>query len=368
MGRRTSPSRVHVVPYWPANPYQALLVDGLRDLGLDVETGTLLKSLVRRPAHGQRHRELVHLHWLPVAGPGPPSLARWWLFGRRVARLRQQGFPVVWTAHNVVPHESRLATLDRWMSRTIASHADRIICHSASARAELIAHLEIADETRVRVIPHGHYIESYPNTLSRSTCRTKLGLPSDVTVFLLLGAIRAYKGVLELIDTFRRLAEPDVRLLIAGKPNGDAIDADVRARVARDSRISYFPGRIPDDDVQIYFNAADAVVFPYQKSLTSGALILAMSFGRACVAPRLPGMADCLGERGGILYEADRKDGLFDALSRAIEQRPKLRDMGAANLEQARSWDWRSIAAATAECYRDAADVTPHADATTAPF
>ncbi len=345
--------RVHFVPYWPANPYQSLLAGHLRQLGIEVETGSPLKSLAggSAPTAG----ELVHLHWLPVAGVEPQRLARWWLFARRVARLRRRGVPVVWTAHNVIPHESSLPVLDLWMSRTIARLAGRIICHSAGARTELISRLRIADETKIRVIPHGHYLEAYPNVLAPDACRATLELPPDVTVFLSLGAIRPYKGVLELIDTFRRVTTPDVRLLIAGKPHGDAIDSAIRARMGADARIRYFPGRVADEDLQLYFNAADAVVFPYQKNLTSGALVLAMSFGRACIAPRLPGMVDCLGERGGLLYEASQESGLFEALSNAKERRPALSEMGTTNLERARSWDWQSIATATAECYGESA-------------
>lgn len=352
----------HVIPYWPANPYQPLLVEGLRHAGIEVETTSSLAGLARRSSRRPGRGELVHLHWLPVAGLRPRRLARWWLFARRVAALRRRGVAMVWTAHNLVPHESALPALDLWMSRTVARHASRIICHSAGAQAELIARLHVPDVSTIRVIPHGHYIESYRNTLSRNACRGTLGLDADATVFLLLGTLRAYKGVLELVDAFRRVRDPHVRLIIAGKPYDAAVDADVRARVEPDARVTYVPGRIPDDDIQIYLNAADAVVFPYRSSLTSGALILAMSFGRACIVPRLPGMADCLGERGGIFYDAERKDALFEALSMAARRRSTLSGMGAINLQRARAWDWRSIAAATADCYSEAIDAAGSID------
>ncbi len=342
------------MPYWPANPYQPLLVGGLQRLGLEVETGTPLESIGRRRSRATDRGDLVHLHWLPVASAEPRRLARWWLFAHRVGRLRQRGVPVVWTAHNVVPHESSLPALDFWMSRTIARQASRIICHSAGARTELIERLRIEDQRKVRVIPHGHYIESYPNVLAPDACRTQLDLPPDATVLLSLGAIRPYKGVLDLVDAVRRLNSPAVRLLIAGKPHNDTIDAAIRKRAAGDARIRYTPGRVDDGVLQMYFNAADAVVFPYRKTLTSGALILAMSFGRACIAPRLPGMADCIDEQGGILYDADRNDGLFDAVSTAIGQRSTLAVMGATNFARARAWDWNAIAADTADCYDEA--------------
>jgi beta-1,4-mannosyltransferase len=365
---QAGPVRVHFVPYWPANPYQPLLVDALRGLGLEVATDTPLKSLVTAVDRNGAGGNLVHLHWLPVASPGARRMVRWWLFARRVFRLTRRGVPVVWTAHNVVPHESELTVLDLWMSRTVANHAARIICHSDAARAELVSRLRIADESRIEIIPHGHYIDAYPNVLSRHECRARLGLPAGATVLLAFGAIRPYKGVLELIDAFRRLRERAVRLLVVGKPHGAAIDAAVRARIGPDFRVAYFPGHVASEDLQLYFNAADAAVFPYRNSLTSGALVLAMSFGRACVAPRLPGMADCLGEQGGFLYDAHRQGGLCDALSQLVAQRGRLDAMGALNLERARVWDWRAIGARTAECYLQAVDLAKSASTTLQPI
>jgi len=58
-------------------------------------------------------------------------------------------------------------------------------------------------------------------------------------------------------------------------------------------------------------NACDVVVFPYQEILTSGAVILAMSFGRACVAPRLGCIQDVLDDKGAFIYEPSNKAGLF---------------------------------------------------------
>ncbi len=44
-------------------------------------------------------------------------------------------------------------------------------------------------------------------------------------------------------------------------------------------------GYVPDDRLDLFLNAADRVVLPYTEILTSGAAILAMSFGRPIIAP-----------------------------------------------------------------------------------
>jgi glycosyltransferase involved in cell wall biosynthesis len=246
--------------------------------------------------------------------------------------------------------------MDQWLTRKVADAADMIVCHSRAARDELVSELQITNVEKVRVIPHGHYIDAYPSGLTTEECRQRLGLDRDAVVLLSIGLIRRYKGTTELAEAFRRVSRQDARLLIVGKPIDHAVDSLLKGLASRDSRIRYFSGYVPDGDLQLYLSAADAVVFPYRKSLTSGALILAMSFGRACISPRLAGMVDCLGERGGILYDAGRKDGLTEALSAAMARPQELREMGAANLKRARAWDWKTIAAATAECYDRAVD------------
>jgi glycosyltransferase involved in cell wall biosynthesis len=93
-------------------------------------------------------------------------------------------------------------------------------------------------------------------------------------------------------------------------------------------------------------------VFPYTKALTSGALILAMSFGRACIAPRMGAIADTLNAEGGFLYEPAEPAALRNALVAADAAAPRLTEMGAHNFERARQWGWDEAARATAAAYR----------------
>ena len=87
-------------------------------------------------------------------------------------------------------------------------------------------------------------------------------------------------------------------------------------------------------------NAADVVVFPYRDVLTSGALLLAMSFGKACIAPRIGCMGDVLETSGGFLYDLSDENGLPDALARALQENNRLAAMGQRNLCQAEKWNW----------------------------
>jgi glycosyltransferase involved in cell wall biosynthesis len=169
---------------------------------------------------------------------------------------------------------------------------------------------------------------------------------------LFLGRVRPYKGVLELIDAFRHLENSEVRLVIAGQPHvEDAADTIVR-KIGDDSAIRFVPGFVPEEMIQVYMNACDVVALPYRDVLTSGAAVLAMSFGRACVAPRLGCLKDILSDDGAFLYDADEPDGLAGALRAAVVNRAGLPTMGAHNLQVARSWDWEGVARQTVDVYR----------------
>ncbi len=109
-------------------------------------------------------------------------------------------------------------------------------------------------------------------------------------------------------------------------------------------------GFVPDDDLQLYLNAADAIALPYREIFTSGSVLLAMTFGKAVIAPRRGCIGQTLDDAGAILYEASDPQGLPEALRRALDS--DLHDMGAHNQARLDEFGWERIAAATLEVYR----------------
>jgi glycosyltransferase involved in cell wall biosynthesis len=104
--------------------------------------------------------------------------------------------------------------------RLLFELCDAVICHCEAAAGSVAEAYELDPELRRRlhVIPHGNYIDVYPNTLSRAEARSRLGLPEGARVLLFIGAVRAYKGIEELLAAFRTLDEPNARLVVAGSP------------------------------------------------------------------------------------------------------------------------------------------------------
>lgn len=345
--------KVVFLPFWTReSPYQAELARALGALGVEVEgidAGTPLLRMAWRT-----RPDVLHLHWLSPLYRGPHRIRnglKLVSFAARLALLRGTGIRIVWTAHNLTAHEAPDSRLERLFAAIVARLAHAVIVHGETARDLLAAELRLRSTAKIAVIPHGSYLGVYPDEVDRASARRRLDLRPDDFVYLSLGQIRPYKGLLELVRSFRRLEHPRARLLITGRPSTAAVEQALRSETAGEERIRFLPGFVPDDELQLYFRAADVSVLPYENILTSGSLVLAMSFGLACLSPRVGCIPDYLEERGGFLYDPSEPDALRKTLEEAFREGDGVVQMGAFNRKKAETLGWARIAAQTLEVY-----------------
>jgi beta-1,4-mannosyltransferase len=293
--------RVLFVSDWGVNPYQRLLVKELERAGVAVvEEAPSLRPWPHPPpgvVHLQNIRRFLTFQGLLL------SIARCARFAVKLLRARLAGIAIVWTGHDLDHPARRHRRLDRAVTFLLARLVHGLIVHGAAAAAEVAAAARLKDRTKLHVIPLGHFAEPYENVIGREEARRRLGLPEQAMVFLFFGWIRPYKGVLELIRAFRRIGGGDAALLIAGAAPEPRYAAEVAAAVSGDARIRLDLRAIPDAGVQLYMNASDAVVFPYERVLTSGAAALAASFGKACIVADHGGLADAIPRDGAFFFD-----------------------------------------------------------------
>ncbi|MFN6512867.1 MAG: glycosyltransferase family 4 protein [Nostoc sp. CreGUA01] len=345
------------------NPYIKQLINNLKNVGIELvfpensSSRTFFLPTVIFPEKA----DIVHLQWLHpffVRSKNQfVNLIKFVIIIFELIILKLIGVKIIWTVHNIKNHENKNLILDRIYSVTVARLANAMIAHCQAAKEEIIKEFSVKNTDKIFVVPHGNYIECYENKIEKVAARKSLGLEDSSVVFLFLGTIRPYKGVFELIDTFSQLysdKSDNIQLVIAGRVYDDSqeITDTLKEKIANDPRIKFFPGFVPDDEIQVYMNASDVVIFPYRDILTSGAVILAMSFGRACIAPRKGCIGEVLDDQGAFLYQIDDENGLKKAMNSALEKRRELLLMGQHNLELAQYYNWNYIAKMTADVYR----------------
>jgi beta-1,4-mannosyltransferase len=340
------------------NKYCSALVQSIQREGVNVQfisewTPTLPIFKMLRTAGWP---QVIHLHWIETY----TIKKTWWrsfiasiLFICQLTLLKVLGVRIVWTVHDILNVDARFSDLDLKLRKLTAKLADAVIVHTKLAQKEMsrIYRLSDRDEWKIRVIPHGHYIEAYPNSMSQRHARDSLGLDGDLFVFGLVGYLRPYKGVLDLIQAFRRLAGEAIRLVIAGMPFDNSFGQDIQEAARGDDRIRLYLKFIEDERLQIFMNALDVLVFPYHRALTSGSLLLAMSFGKAVIAANHAAIRETFSADGGLIYSPGDLQGLTQCLSEIL--RRDVASMGERNLERAQTFEWRSIAKTTAAIYYD---------------
>lgn len=342
------------------NPYVHLLNASLREFGVDVDDWDDGKS---SPAS----YDVLHVHWpdLLIASTSPVGrvlrwlgatgpvgrVMRWAGFALWLRAAKAAGLRLVWTAHNVQPHESALEVV-RAFQRWFVSNVDGVMSLSRSGITLARDRFEALERVPQQVVPHGHYRDLYPRRPDQLEARRSLDLAPESTVLLYFGSIREYKGVPDLLSVFLRVRDPDATLVIAGKPRTARLRREVGKLAATDSRVHLHLRSIPESDVPKFFAAADVVVLPFRDILHSGSAMLALSLDRPVIAPR-----------SDFLEELSRTVGagwlrLYDgAIGRSIleEALSSFRNGNRSDRPNLTEFDWPPIARATAHFYEQVA-------------
>ena len=344
--------KVVFAPDWSdGNPYQNNLAYSLSKKGVKVCYEKNLRNLYHYIKRGKF--DILHLHWqhpLLLASNQIKTILKSTSSVTTLAMLRIAGIKIVWTIHNITSHERNNSSLELFLCRIIARLCSKIIAHSSSARIAIIDAYRIQDSL-VTTIPHGNYLANYSNNISESEARQKLGLSLDNIVFLYFGAVRGYKGIPELVEAFKRMDEPKSRLIIAGRPSSKEEAQEILEKCQNNDRITTVFEFIPDQDVQLYMNAANVVVLPFKNILTSGSAMLAISFAKPVIAPLIGCIPDILDSKGSILYDPSKSDGLLNAMKLAFHS--NLEKMGKYNFKVAEKFNWDDIAEKTSYVYHE---------------
>jgi glycosyltransferase involved in cell wall biosynthesis len=343
------------------NPYQELLYAGIRRRGIRVNyigrsTPFHGLSILLLPLEMAAKRSLgakvVHLHWVfsfnfPGAGRFRWILLAsqaWFILWLRSCKLL--GLRLIWTAHNVLPHEPVFAD-DIAMRKTLVSACDLVIVHSEAALSEL-AKIGAIPKRSV-VIPHGPFAPNRKAAVLRQP-----GSDGSPYRFLFIGRLKAYKGVDELLEAFEAIRnDVKLHLTIAGQCEEPALLARLESLTGRDDLVVIAgPEELSAASMSDLLSASDVVVLPFKKITTSGSAILALSHGRPIIIPDAQTMSD-IPENAAHRYDGTVA-GLGSAMTAMAGAGPdQLARMGEAAMAHANSTSWDEIAERTISAMTD---------------
>jgi beta-1,4-mannosyltransferase len=276
------------------------------------------------------------------------------IFITQIVILKIIGIKIIWTVHEWTDKyaNGKQNILPIW-GFILGQIIDAIIthCHSTQNAVEKVFH--IGRSNKITTIYHGNYLDAYPNKVSSEFARHSLGISQDKLVFLLFGNIFPSKGFVKAIEEFQKLDGDNLKifLLVVGKPVNQAIQDLITCKIEHSANIKFIPKQIPDEEIQIYMNACNCVILPYQIFTTSGVAILAMTFAKVCIAPNIGYFSEIFDDDGAFLFDGDT-NSLLTAMQQSIKQQNYLTAMGKHNFRKVQQWSWDSVANATVNIYK----------------
>jgi D-inositol-3-phosphate glycosyltransferase len=117
------------------------------------------------------------------------------------------------------------------------------------------------------------------------------------------------------------------RLIIAGKINIDASDywKEIQTEINTNKLNEVIVPRIefiPDDDIELYFNAADVLILPYRHIFQSGPLFMSYYFGLPVIASNVGSFSEeIIDKRTGLIFETENPNSLSESIVSYFESR-----------------------------------------------
>lgn len=228
---------------------------------------------------------LLHLHWMEFQRikSAIGFLFKWLCV---IIYLRRGG-RIIWSVHNLFPHQGKWIKSNLFISRWLANKATAILLHCKSIAPQVSDSFQV-DEHKFVVIPHVSYpLERISQVEAHTLLHSqfKLDLSEDKPTFLLFGQISSYKQIPETVLSI--LTEvSNCRLIVAGRVMSDGKKDALLLKKYHEEHpelILLFQS-IDDEAIRALFSISDATILNYKAILDSGVFHLARSLKTPIIA------------------------------------------------------------------------------------
>ena len=323
-----------------------------------VPEGTRLR--VRRGAW-RTERPLARIAWEQIAQPVAlartrPDLAHQLAFVAPV--LSRVPFVVTVYDLSFVRYPERLPAARRWylrlLTRRSCQRARRVIAISRSTAADLTAIFGVpAERIDVAVPGVGEEFTPLPRT-EVEAFRAEKGLPARF--FLFLGTLEPRKNLPVLLRAYAALPASDreaVHLVLAGGRGWMTGEIERTLEQHDLARTVHRPGYVPAEDLPLWYNAAEALVYPSVYEGFGLPVVEAMACGTPALGADSSSLPEAAGDVGRCVPPHDEA-AWTEALAQTMHDQTWRVEAGERGRTHAQQFTWARTAAQTVASYRRA--------------
>jgi glycosyltransferase involved in cell wall biosynthesis len=292
-------------PYYGSNPYLNMLYLWPRAHGWNIVQAVKTADLFAQLSTVGRG-DVIHIHWTQLIAQSESTLSaakeQAQRFTQEVSLAKSRGAQLVWTVHNEFPHDCPFPSVERELLTYLGENADLVIYINRHTLDVISDNVRI-DPAKATRLGHASYVGVYPPPVPREDAKQQLNLDRASTCVGFVGQIKAYKGIDTLLHALAISSQtiPDLALLLAGNTDADQqqLVEELLPPGIPSARSHSF---VPDQDIPLWYGAADVMAFPYTRILNSGSVHLAATFGRRVILPREHHLVSEFGEQSWVSF------------------------------------------------------------------
>ena len=239
--------------------------------------------------------------------------------------LKQLKKPVVSTMH----------AAGKWeVDEVIAQVSSKVIVHNEFCKSRF-------EYSNTVIIPHG----AKPSKATPiEAAKRSVGVDPKIPIVGYLGFISSWKGIETVVEAMRNIG--DAGLLIGG---GWFTETDTEyIYKLKDASLKALPNRVqwlgfvPDEKLANVYGAMDVLVYPSRFATESGALITALSYGKAVIASNLAPFREK--EKLGALMTFENAKDLAEKIKFLLKNNDARHKLEESAYKYAESTSWQVVA------------------------
>lgn len=309
------------------NMFVKTLVSGLRSLNIAVDLS--LDLFWDKTLSGTY--DIIHIQW-------PEELFKWnnitdndlVCLKNKLISLREQGVRIVYTRHNILPHYQN--DLLNKLYLIIETYTSAIVHMGSYSLKEYIDKYPSHNIVQA-LIPHHIYENVYDEQISQEEARKRLNIPLDKNVFLTFGKFRFKEEVTMVLKAFYKLRLKNKYLLaprifpFERKPQNKNMIKRIFSLFGFyviyplsqcfNARLGLEKKLVSDENLPLYFIAADVVFVQRINILNSGNIQTSFLFKKVVVGPDCGNIKEILEKTANPSFNPLDNKSVTDALKKA---------------------------------------------------
>lgn len=330
--------------FWTGENYESYKKDNSKIIFTSKKHGTFYENYYY-PNYIEENN--IDMHHIPQNGIGLNELYK---------------SPVVVTIHDLIPYILPETVGRGYLQRflrdmpLIVSNSKIILTVSEYSKRDIMKFFPFVNEEKIFVTPLAANKSYKP--LNKSNCveyiKNKYSISSPFLLYI--GGFSTRKNVKELIIAFSKIyksLKKDYKLVLCGSIKDEGVKLqDLCKELLIDDKI-IFTGFIPDDELPLFYNAAELFVYP---SLYEGFGLPPLE-AMSCATPVITSNSTSIPEVTkdcAILIDPFNKDELASSILNLLNSESLLQEYSQKGYKNSLNFTWKNTAIATLKAYEHA--------------